>query len=128
MTREQQAQIMRRGYQQGLRSKGFTFGTSAGSNTQQLNLAGLADRLEGIAILTSAQGGFVDTRLSFTVNNDTVIDNADARFIAYAPERDLPFYPYQRPLTGQDSISVTVNNANPQDISVIIYYRQRVTN
>jgi len=119
---------LRRSYQTGLRSKGFRFTTSAGSNTQNLQLAGLAHKLEGIAILTDAQGGFVNTEISFTVNNDTVIERSDARFVEYAPNRDLPFYPFARGLTGQDSISITVQNANPQTISVIIYYRQAPTN
>ena len=119
---------LRRTYQTGLRSKGFRFTTSAGSNTQNLQLAGLAHKLEGIAILTDAQGGFVNTEISFTVNNDTVIERSDARFVEYAPNRDLPFYPFMRGLTGQDSISVTIQNANPQTVSVIIYYRQAPTN
>jgi len=119
---------LRRTYQTGLRSKGFRFTTSAGSNTQNLQLAGLAHKLEGIAILTDAQNGFVNTEISFTVNNDTVIERSDARFVEYAPNRDLPFYPFMRGLTGQDSISVTIQNANPQTVSVIIYYRQAPTN
>lgn len=122
--RAPRAGALRRSYQTGLRSKGFRFTTAAGSNTQNLQLAGLAHKLEGIAILTNAQNGFVNTEISFTVNNDTVIDRADARFVEYAPNRDLPFYPFMRGLTGQDSISVTVQNANPQTVSVIIYYRQ----
>jgi len=105
-----------------VRSKGFVFGISNGSNSFDIDLSGTARVFLGFA-LTAVDPVLADTPrdVTITINNEIVIDRVPPNFFSEAFMDDEYFY-FPRPLSGQDTIVFDVTGVADFELLAIVYY------
>jgi len=105
------------------RARGFEFPIIAGNNSDlRIELSGSARMMLGFAI-TQTESAVLDRAkgMSFTVNNDLIIDNVNVD--KFGPEfTDDEFYFYPRPLSGTDTFKLNIVGQNANIIFMTIYY------
>ena len=116
------AMMMRDAYSNGVRCKGFKVAMTAGTSAFSVDLSGMAKNFLGFSFLFLAQpAGAVITQL--VVNNDVVVDSTLIQhFQVLATTSDRDYYPFPRPLNGQDTIVFNFNNAGAQAIGYLVVY------
>lgn len=110
-----------------IRMKGFSFNVSTGQSNQNIQLSGTARILMGIVFLprTSAGAplsGFSQIgSISFKVNNEIIIENADPNFLTQQLMNDEYYY-IPRPLSGTDEITLQFTNPLLSEVCNVLFY------
>jgi len=116
------AMAMREAYSNGVRTKGFTVTIGTTTSAFSVDLSGMAKNFLGFGFVFLAQpAGAVITQL--VVNNDVVVDSTLIQhFQVLGTTSDRDYYPFPRPLNGQDTIVFNFNNAGAQAIGYLVVY------
>jgi len=117
------AMAMREAYSNGVRCKGFTVTIGASTSAFSVDLSGMARNFLGFGfVFLTAPAGAVITQL--VINNDVVVDSTLIQhFQVLGTTSDRDYYPFPRPLNGQDTIVFNFNNAGAQAIGhLVVYY------
>lgn len=117
------ANQMREAYTNGVRAKGYTVTISAATSSFVVDLSGMARNFLGFAwYFIAAPANPVITQL--VINNDVVVDSSLIQhFFVNGTNHDRDYFPFPRPLNGQDSIVFNfVNGASPATGYLVVYY------
>jgi hypothetical protein len=116
------AMAMREAYSNGVRTKGFTVTIGAQTSAFSVDLSGMAKNFLGFSFIFLAQpAGAVITQL--VINNDVVVDSTLIQhFQVNGVTSDRDYFPFPRPLNGQDTIVFNFNNAGAQAIGYLVVY------
>jgi hypothetical protein len=116
------AMSMREAYSNGVRAKGFTVTIGAAQSSFSVDLSGMAKNFLGFGfVFLTAPAGAVITQL--VVNNDVVVDSTLIQhFQVTGTNHDRDYFPFPRPLNGQDTIVFNFNNAGAQAIGYLVVY------
>lgn len=112
-------------YINGVKVKGYNQVTVLGDNPQNVTLSGLSRLLIGFALY--APTGFAgDEAFSLTINNQLVVDSVNAGMLAIDPANGnyRAFYPFERAVSGSDTISYIINTAQAGTIISAAFYYQ----
>jgi len=105
------------------RSRGFNFNLASGSQPNNIELSGTARIFLGFSLLLQPDVIFADriTGVTFTVNNEIVIQDVDPEF--FSPEfMDDEYYFFPRPLSGSDTLNLQTEALADQALRMIAYY------
>jgi hypothetical protein len=114
---------MREAYSNGVRCKGFKVTIVSGASNFTVDLSGMARNFLGFAYyFLTAPAGAVTAQL--VINNDVVVDSTLIQhFLVNGATSDRDYYPFPRPLNGQDTIVFNFNNAGANaDGYLVAYY------
>jgi hypothetical protein len=113
---------MREAYSNGVRAKGFTVTIAAGTSAFSVDLSGMARNFLGFAyFFLTAPAGAVLTQL--VINNDVVVDSTLIQHFQVAgTTSDRDYFPFPRPLNGQDTIVFNFNNGGAQATGYLVVY------
>ena len=118
------AMMMREAYSNGVRCKGFTVTIAAGTSAYSVDLSGMAKNFLGFAWrLLAAPAGVTTTQL--VINNDVVVDSTLIQhFEVNGSTSDRDYYPFPRPLNGQDTIVFNFTQAGSTSSTgyLVVYY------
>ena len=105
------AMAMREAYSNGVRCKGFAVSIAAGTSSFSVDLSGMARNFLGFGFFfLAAPAGAVITQL--VINNDVVVDSTLIQHFQVAgATSDRDYFPFPRPLNGQDTIVFNFTNA-----------------
>lgn len=110
-----------------IRMKGFSFNVVTGSSTQNIQLSGTARILMGLVFvprdaLGAPANGFSQIgSVSFKVNNEIIIENADPNFLTTLLMNDEYYY-VPRPLSGTDEITLSFTNPLVAEVCNVLFY------
>lgn len=113
---------MREAYSNGVRCKGFSVPIVSGASTYSVDLSGMARNFLGFAYyFLTAPAGAVTAQL--VINNDVVVDSTLIQhFFVNGSTSDRDYYPFPRPLNGQDTIVFNFNNAGANATGYLVAY------
>jgi len=118
------AMAMREAYSNGVRAKGFTVTISAGTSAFSVDLSGMARNFLGFGWrLLATPAGVTTTQL--VINNDVVVDSTLLQhFEVNGATSDRDYYPFPRPLNGQDTIVFNFTQAGSTASTgyLVVYY------
>jgi len=116
------AMMMRDAYSNGVRCKGFTVTIGAGTSSFSVDLSGMAKNFLGFAyFFRTTPAGICTTQL--VINNDVVVDSALIQHFQVAGNTsDRDYYPFPRPLNGQDTIVFNFTNSGGPDQGFLLCY------
>ena len=118
------AMAMREAYSNGVRAKGFTVTIAAGTSAFSVDLSGMAKNFLGFGWrLLAAPAGVTTTQL--VINNDVVVDSTLIQhFEVNGSTSDRDYYPFPRPLNGQDTIIFNFTQAGSTSSTgyLVVYY------
>jgi hypothetical protein len=116
------AMMMRDAYSNGVRCKGFKVSMVGGTSSFSVDLSGMAKNFLGFSFLFLAQpAGEVITQL--VVNNDVVVDSTLIQhFQVLGTTSDRDYYPFPRPLNGQDTIVFNFTNGGLAATGFLVVY------
>jgi hypothetical protein len=112
------------GYIDGLRAKAFPITSVNGVQDNSLTLSGFAKCLNGI-IIEPLAANLNNVTISLIVNNDVVIDSANANFFDQDASNPRQYFEFYRPLTGQDTITLRVEDTGAQSFEILLYYQNK---
>ena len=110
-----------------IRMKGFSFNVATGQSTQNIQLSGTARILMGLVFVPRTTtgvpvGGFNNiANISFKVNNEIIIENADPNFLTTLLMNDEYYY-IPRPLSGTDEITLQFTNPLLAEVCNVLFY------
>lgn len=110
-----------------IRMKGFSFNVATGSSTQNIQLSGTARILMGLVFVPRTVAGVPVTgfanigSVSFKVNNEIIIENADPNFLTTLLMNDEYYY-IPRPLSGTDEITLQFTNPLLAEVCNVLFY------
>ena len=110
-----------------IRMKGFSFNVVTGSSTQNIQLSGTARILMGLVFVPREITGVPVTgfsqigSVSFKVNNEIIIENADPNFLTTFLMNDEYYY-LPRPLSGTDEITLQFTNPLAAEVCNVLFY------
>jgi hypothetical protein len=110
-----------------IRMKGFSFNVVTGSSTQNIQLSGTARILMGLVFVPREITGVPVTgfsqigSVSFKVNNEIIIENADPNFLTTLLMNDEYYY-LPRPLSGTDEITLQFTNPLAAEVCNVLFY------
>jgi hypothetical protein len=110
-----------------IRMKGFSFNVVTGNTTQNIQLSGTARILMGLVfvprdITGAPANGFSQIgSVSFKVNNEIIIENADPNFLTTLLMNDEYYY-LPRPLSGTDEITLSFTNPLVAEVCNVLFY------
>ena len=116
------AMAMREAYSNGVRCKGFRVSIVSGTSSFSVDLSGMAKNFLGFSYLFLNQpAGEVTTQL--VVNNDVVVDSTLIQhFQVLGTTSDRDYYPFPRPLNGQDTIVFNFVNGGANAVGFLCVY------
>jgi len=117
------AMAMREAYSNGVRTKGFKVTISASTSSFSVDLSGMARNFLGFAYFFKTEpAGEVITQL--VINNDVVVDSTlIEHFQVDGQTSDRDYFPFPRPLNGQDTIIFNfVNSGAAATGFLVVYY------
>lgn len=116
------AMMMRDAYSNGVRCKGFTVTIGAATSSFSVDLSGMAKNFLGFGwFFRTTPAGIVTTQL--VINNDVVVDSALIQHFQIAgTTSDRDYYPFPRPLNGQDTIVFNFTNSGGPDQGFLLCY------
>ena len=119
------AMAMREAYSNGVRCKGFTVTISAGTSAYSVDLSGMAKNFLGFGwfFFSGNPAGVTTTQL--VINNDVVVDSTLIQhFQINNTTSDRDYFPFPRPLNGQDTIVFNFNQAGSTASTgyLVVYY------
>ena len=109
------------------RIKGYSLSTPTGRTTFNLELSGTARIFIGFSLQPIVQATATDidnfpNEVQQTINNEIIIDRAHPVFFGQG-YTDEEYYQLIRPLSGQDTITLVLNNtAAATTMGLVIYY------
>jgi|DEB0MinimDraft_4_1074332.scaffolds.fasta_scaffold104370_2 hypothetical protein len=106
-------------YETGIRCKGFTVAAASGTTQTTLDLSGFAKQFVGIALVDA----LATSDIQLVINNDVVIENTNAQFFNTDDSNPRAFTEFNRPLTGQDTITLKTQATAANTYRVVVYYR-----
>ena len=110
-----------------IRMKGFSFNVVTGNTTQNIQLSGTARILMGLVLVPREITGVPVTgfsqigSVSFKVNNEIIIENADPNFLTTLLMNDEYYY-LPRPLSGTDEITLSFTNPLVAEVCNVLFY------
>ena len=117
------AMVMRDAYSNGVRCKGFTVTISAATSSFSVDLSGMAKNFLGFGwyFFSGVPAGIVTTQL--VINNDVVVDSSLIQhFQINNTTSDRDYFPFPRPLNGQDTIVFNFTNGGGVATGYLIAY------
>ena len=116
------AMAMHKAYSNGVRCKGFKVAITAGTSSFSVDLSGMARNFLGFGfVFLTAPGGEVITQL--VLNNDVVVDSTLIQHLQVAgTTSDRDYYPFPRPLNGQDTIVFNFTNGGLLATAYLVVY------
>ena len=116
------AMALRVAYSNGVRAKGFTVSIAAGTSSFSVDLSGMARNFLGFSyFFLTAPAGAVITQL--VINNDVVVDSTLIQHFQVAgTTSDRDYFPFPRPLNGQDTIVFNFTNAGAIATGYLVVY------
>jgi hypothetical protein len=108
-------------YETGIRCKGFTVDAATGTTTTSLDLSGFAKQFIGFAIVDALN----TTTVQLTINNDVVVEATNATFFNSDASNPRMFSEFNRPLSGQDTISLRTTAGAADVFFIVVYYRNK---
>jgi len=116
------AMAMREAYSNGVRCKGFTVTIGVSTSSFSVDLSGMARNFLGFAFFfTTAPAGIVITQL--VINNDVVVDSSLIQHFQVAgTTSDRDYFPFPRPLNGQDTIVFNFTNSGAAATGYLVVY------
>ena len=118
------AMAMREAYSNGVRAKGFTVTIGVGTSAFSVDLSGMAKNFLGFGWrFLAAPNGVTTTQL--VINNDVVVDSTLIQhFEVNGATSDRDYYPFPRPLNGQDTIIFNFTQGGSQASTgyLVVYY------
>ena len=118
------AMAMREAYSNGVRAKGFTVTIAAGTSAFAVDLSGMAKNFLGFGWrFLAAPAGVTTTQL--VINNDVVVDSTLIQhFEVNGSTSDRDYFPFPRPLNGQDTIIFNFTQAGSTSSTgyLVVYY------
>ena len=104
------AMAMREAYSNGVRCKGFRVSIVSGTSSFSVDLSGMAKNFLGFSYFFRTEpAGEVITQL--VINNDVVVDSTlIEHFQVDGQTSDRDYFPFPRPLNGQDTIVFNFTN------------------
>jgi len=116
------AMAMREAYSNGVRCKGFAVTIGPATSSFSVDLSGMARNFLGFAyFFTTAPGGIVITQL--VINNDVVVDSTLIQHFQVAgTTSDRDYFPFPRPLNGQDTIVFNFTNSGASVTGYLVVY------
>jgi len=119
------AMAMREAYSNGVRCKGFTVPIGIGTSAFSVDLSGMAKNFLGFGwYFFSGQPAGVTTA-QLVINNDVVVDSTLIQhFQVNGATSDRDYYPFPRPLNGQDTIVFNFNQGGSTASTgyLVVYY------
>jgi hypothetical protein len=119
------AMMMRDAYSNGVRCKGFTVPIGIGTSAFSVDLSGMAKNFLGFGwYFFSGQPAGVTTA-QLVINNDVVVDSTLIQhFQVNGATSDRDYFPFPRPLNGQDTIVFNFNQGGSTASTgyLIVYY------
>jgi len=115
--------MMRDAYSNGVRCKGFTVTIGTGTSSFWVDLSGMAKNFLGFGwyFFSGVPAGIVTTQL--VINNDVVVDSSLIQhFQINNTTSDRDYFPFPRPLNGQDTIVFNFTNAGAIATGYLIAY------
>lgn len=106
-------------YETGIRCKGFAISAATGSTETTLDLSGFAKQFCGLALVDCA----ATNTIQLVVNNDVVIESTNGQFFNSDASNPRMYTEFNRPLTGQDTITLKTTATAADTFSVVVYYR-----
>lgn len=119
----QRAMAMREAYSNGVRCKGFAISILATTTSStSIDLSGMGKNFLGFAFFSSATLPVITTQL--VINNDVVVDSTNLNFfLVNTQNTERDYFPFPRPLNGQDTITFNFTNAGAvASVQLIVYY------
>ena len=116
------AMAMRDAYSNGVRCKGFTVTISSATSSFSVDLSGMAKNFLGFGwFFRTAPAGIVTTQL--VINNDVVVDSSLIQhFQINNTTSDRDYFPFPRPLNGQDTIVFNFTNSSTIATGFLVVY------
>lgn len=99
-----------------VRRKGFRFSGGTTATVFEIKISGTAKFLLGIAFLNSTFG-----LCSLSINNEIVFQDVDTGFFSFG-NTEQDYYAVNRPLSGQDDISLSITGDAPYTNQPFIIY------
>ena len=112
------------GYVDGLRAKAFSITTINGVQDNTLTLSGFAKCFNGL-IIDGGASNLQNMTATLIINNDVVIDSATPAFFETDAANPRQYFEFYRPLTGQDTITLRIQDTGAQSLEVLVYYQNR---
>ena len=106
-------------YETGIRCKGFTISAAVGSSETTLDLSGFAKQFCGFSL----SGSVATSTIQLVVNNDVVVESSNALFFENDASNPRMYTEFNRPLTGQDTITLKTTATAADTFEIIVYYR-----
>jgi len=116
------AMAMREAYSNGVRCKGFAVTIGAATSSFSVDLSGMARNFLGFGFFfLTVPGGAVITQL--VINNDVVVDSTLIQHFQVAgTTSDRDYFPFPRPLNGQDTIVFNFTNSGASATGYLVVY------
>ncbi len=116
------AMMMRDAYSNGVRCKGFKVSIVAGTSSFSVDLSGMAKNFLGFSYFFRTEpAGEVITQL--VINNDVVVDSTlIEHFQVDGQTSDRDYFPFPRPLNGQDTIVFNFTNGGLAATGFLVVY------
>lgn len=116
------AMAMRDAYSNGVRCKGFRVSIVAGTSSFSVDLSGMAKNFLGFGYFFKTEpAGEVITQL--VINNDVVVDSTlIEHFQVDGQTSDRDYFPFPRPLNGQDTIVFNFVNGGAAAVGFLCVY------
>jgi hypothetical protein len=106
-------------YETGIRCKGFRISAAVGTTETTLDLSGFAKQFCGFSL-----SGSVDTSsVQLVVNNDVVVESTNSLFFENDASNPRMYTEFNRPLTGQDTITLKTSSSVADTFDIVVYYR-----
>jgi hypothetical protein len=104
------AMAMREAYSNGVRCKGFTVPIGIGTSAFSVDLSGMAKNFLGFGWYFFSGSPAGVTTCQLVINNDVVVDSTLIQhFQVNGATSDRDYFPFPRPLNGQDTIVFNFN-------------------
>ena len=106
-------------YETGIRCKGFTISAATGTTETTLDLSGFAKQFVGFSVVDCSS----TSTLQLVINNDVVVESTNGQFFNTDDSNPRAFTEFNRPLTGQDTITLKTTATAADTYFVVVYYR-----
>ena len=106
-------------YETGIRCKGFTISAAVGTTETTLDLSGFAKQFCGFSL----SGSVATSSVQLVVNNDVVVESTNSLFFENDASNPRMYTEFNRPLTGQDTITLRTTATVADTFSIVVYYR-----
>ncbi len=106
------------------RSKGFIMTTVVGTKKFDLDISGDGVFFLGLNVTSATPTTLWKHNFKLMFNEEQLFADNNGKFICpeLNPNKDMEFFPYPRPMSGNDSITLTIESTEAVDLFVNTYY------